>query len=383
MIAAAIFSALLWFGLLTMRVEQRWALAAFELALFALAAGMIAKRRLKIEIHPVGALLAVAALWAAAQAMFRISADPQRSLQAALGWTVNCAAFSLAFTVTRNVRVRERFLRAQLLFALGLSVVAVLWLITSGVLGPFVYKNQFAAYIESVLGIAIAAAVRDRRRAHVWLLIGGAALFAAVVAGGSRAGSILCLAELVVLPVIACARGWITRRTLLQVGGMALAAAAVLVAVAGWETTWKRLQEPNPYAVREDLLRSSISMIEDRPVSGFGLGAWPSAYPSYARYDDGTFVNEAHNDWAQWAAEGGLPFLIVMLALVALLVKPAWNSLWGLGVLAVFVHAWVDYPFEQRPALAAFLFAMAGVLCATSSPAGDRPGEFSPAWDRY
>ena len=107
-------------------------------------------------------------------------------------------------------------------------------------------------------------------------------------------------------------------------------------------------------------------MAEERPWTGFGLGAWPSAYPGYALYDDGTFVNQAHNDWAQWAVEGGVPLLIAMLAVVGMLLRPALDSLWGLGLMAVFAHAWVDYPFEQRPALAAFFFAMAGVLAGAA-----------------
>jgi O-antigen ligase len=141
------------------------------------------------------------------------------------------------------------------------------------------------------------------------------------------------------------------------------------------------LQEPNPYSVRADLLRSSVSMARDRPLTGFGLGAWSSAYPGYARFDDGSFVNQAHNDWAQWAAEGGLPFLALMLGVVALLVRPALHSLWGLGLMAVFVHAGIDYPFEQRPALAAYFFALAGALTAetTVSPTVHRPDEFSQA----
>jgi hypothetical protein len=63
----------------------------------------------------------------------------------------------------------------------------------------------------------------------------------------------------------------------------------------------------------------------------------------------------------------------LMAAVVLLLVRPALASLWGLGLMAVFIHAWIDYPFEQRPALAAFLFAMAGALCATASPAAHLP----------
>ena len=58
-----------------------------------------------------------------------------------------------------------------------------------------------------------------------------------------------------------------------------------------------------------------------------------------------------------------------MLAVAGMLLRPALDSLWGLGLMAVFVHAWVDYPFEQRPALAAFLFAMAGALAASWRPA--------------
>jgi O-antigen ligase len=287
---------------------------------------------------------------------------------------VNCASFSIALALTRDSLHRRRFLTAQLVFALGLSVAGVIGLLTISELGPFIYKNQFAAYVESVLGLAIAAAIRDRRRSFAWLLV-AAALFASVVAAGSRAGSILCLTELVLLPAVAFSRGWISGRSLFRVAALAILAAGVLVAVAGWETTWRRLQEPNPYGLRADLLRSSIDMARDRPLAGFGLGTWSTAYPEYARFDDGSFVNQAHNDWVQWAAEGGLPLVVFMASLVAFLARPALDSLWGLGLMAVFLHAWVDYPFEQRPALAAFFFAMAGVI---SSQARDRPDGSSP-----
>jgi O-antigen ligase len=197
-----------------------------------------------------------------------------------------------------------------------------------------------------------------------------------VVAGGSRAGAILCLAEMIVIPLVAFARGWLAAKTLLRVGALAAVAGGVLVAVVGWERILVRFEEPHPYSLRADLLRSSVAMARDRPLSGFGLGAWSTAYPAYARFDDGDFVNQAHNDWAQWTAEGGLPMLAIMAAVVALLARPAVDSLWGLGLIAVFLHAWVDYPFEQRPALAAFLFAMAGVLSVGQAR---RPATRSPA----
>lgn len=63
---------------------------------------------------------------------------------------------------------------------------------------------------------------------------------------------------------------------------------------------------------------------------GFGLGNWPRAYPRYAVFDDGNYVNQAHNDWAQWAVEGG-----------------------------------VEYPLRQRPGLGAWFFVLLGVLAAS------------------
>jgi O-antigen ligase len=286
---------------------------------------------------------------------------------------------------------QRRFLTSQLVFGVLLSVASVIIFFAGGAfftggLGPFAYRNQFAAYIESVLGVAIAFAINDRRRRAMWTLI-AAALFASVVAGGSRAGSILCLAELIVIPMVAFARGWLPGKALLRVGMLAAVAGGVLVAVVGWTRIIERFEEPHPYSLRADLLRSSVAMARDRPLSGFGLGAWSTAYPAYARFDDGDFVNQAHNDWAQWAAEGGLPMLAIMAAVLALLARPAIDTLWGLGLIAVFVHAGVDYPFQQRPALAAFFFAMAGALAAerrvraalaTSSPAAGPPRAPSP-----
>ena len=358
-----ILTAVLWAGILMLRVESRWALTAVDTALFALAAVAIVRQRFALRVHPIGLILASVATWGLMQAAAGITADVQRTLESSLHWSANCAAFCLALRWTKDRATRQTFLTAQVIFALIVAVGAVLWLFTRGSLGPFVYRNQFAAFVEPALGLAIAAAVGDRRSPLRWVLIAGA-LFAAVVAAGSRTGSAICLALLIALPLLAYLRGVISLGALARVSLLAAAAAFALVAVAGWQTIWDRLQEPNPYGVRADLNRSSLAMIRDRPLQGFGLGTWSSVYPKYARYDDGTFVNQAHNDWAQWAVEGGVPLFLAMLALVAMLAPAAVRSLWGMGVIAVFVHAAVDYPFEQRPALAAYLFALMGALAA-------------------
>jgi hypothetical protein len=42
--------------------------------------------------------------------------------------------------------------------------------------------------------------------------------------------------------------------------------------------------------------------------------------------------------------------------------RPAVRSLWGLGVLFVLVHAAVDYPLQQRPALGAWFFLFTVII---------------------
>jgi O-antigen ligase len=145
---------------------------------------------------------------------------------------------------------------------------------------------------------------------------------------------------------------------------MRLAAlSVVLAAVVGWQVTLEKFREPEPYRVRRELLFSSLAMVADHPWAGFGLGTWPVVYPAYARFDNGLVANHAHDDWAEWAAEGGLPFLALVAMIAIWSVRPAADSLWGLGIPAVFAHSLVDYPLRE-PALAVMLFAMLGALAA-------------------
>ena len=329
-------------------------------------------------MHFAGLLLTAAAAWCALQMALGWSIDRATTLDATLNWIANLAAFALSADLYRNAQQRERILRAALIFTSILAVVSIFTFLTSPVgkafwifetetgshtLGPFVYQNQYAAFIEAILPLAIIVVIRDRRHWVLHALI-VATLFGSVVTGGSRTGSILCLTEIFVIPLVAFWRGIIPGRVIARAVLGSLAAVVVLTGVVGWQRLWERLQEPNPYSLRQDLFLSSVSMTRNRPLTGFGLGTWPEAYPGYARFDDGRFVNQAHNDWLQWASEGGLPFLALMLGIAAWSVRPALRSLWGVGILSVWLHALLDYPMQQRPALAAFFFALLGALAS-------------------
>jgi O-antigen ligase len=382
-------SAILIFGILTMWVPGRWALSAFQVAICALAISRIVthfRDRGRISglgpvAHPIGILLAAAAVWGILQTVAGWSVDVLDTQQATLDGIVNLGVFLLALDETRDAERRRRFLRTFLWFGAGLAVLAVFTALTSRAgyafwffpveqdvptFGPFVYRNQYAAFVEVILPLAIFRAILDRRRAIAYAAI-AVLLFASVVVAGSRTGSLLCLAEILLIPAFAYSKRLIPGAAFLRVVAGSFAAIGLAVGIAGWQAIWTRLQESNPYAVRANLVRSSWAMVRDRPWTGFGLGSWATAYPHYALYDDGHFVNQAHNDWIQWAAEGGLPLFAIMLAIAIFIWRPAARVIWGLGIVAVFVHCLVDYPFQQRPALAAFFFAWIGVVAAAAA----------------
>jgi hypothetical protein len=377
-----LLAAILFLGILSMWVPARWAVSAFQIAVFGLAAVRIfagPREGKPTAVHPSVILLGAAVLWGLIQASAGWTVDRFKTLSEVLNWTTNLSVFALGLELGRNQRRREHFLTALLWFGTILAAVSMLtvfsspqgivfWLFNAGsdrrTLGPFVYYNQYAAFIEAVLPLALVRAILDQKRRMIYSVV-AALLLASVVAGGSRAGTILCLTEVVVIPMIALQQGILSRRAAARVLIASVGTLVVLGAVAGWDVIWKRLQEPNPYAVRKDFLLSSLEMVRERPLTGFGLGTWSEVYPGFARFDDGLFANQAHNDWAQWAAEGGIPFFLLMVGVVAAAARPAFRSLWGLGLLAVFVHCFVDYPMQQRPALAAFFFALLGILSAS------------------
>jgi O-antigen ligase len=182
------------------------------------------------------------------------------------------------------------------------------------------------------------------------------------VAGASRAGTVMVCVETAALILVAWRRRAISTGAAVR-GFAVLALAGMLFsAVVGWGPLWRRFMDPASYGGRRDFFLSSLAMVHDRPWTGFGLGNWPHVYPQYALYDDGLYVTQAHNDWVQWAAEGGVPFLVILLTLAAMTVPAAVRSLWGCGLLAIWLHCTVEYIFHQRPGLGACFFALLALL---------------------
>jgi O-antigen ligase len=295
-----------------------------------------------------------------------------------LYWVSNAAYFFVALQIFRSDRLRQRFIGFMTVFGALLAIVStvqsytagsqIFWLfqnsvsadIGGSIMGPFLNRNHFAAFMEIVLPMAMYRALMDRHYGALYAVAAGV-MYAAVIASSSRTGAVLVTAEVLTVLTLLWRRGSITVRIALPaVGGLALCIVALVLSV-GYQTLWFRLTQPDPYAGRREFLLSSVAMAKDHLWSGVRLGTWATVYPAYALFDDGHFANQAHNDWAQWLVEGGIPMLVLMAVIAGWAVPKAVRSVWGIGAIAVLVHSWVDYPLQRAVTAAAF-FVLLGAL---------------------
>ncbi len=185
-------------------------------------------------------------------------------------------------------------------------------------------------------------------------------VYASVIASQSRAGAAIATLEIVFL----LAANLLRRRTRGDAPkARRSVAVAMIVAIAGgvvgWTAVIERFNVRDLFEYRREFLQSTLRMIHDRPWFGFGLGSWPLVYPRYAFIDAIAVANHAHNDWVEWASDGGIIFAL-LIGVVAL--RALWLSIelpWGIGTFAVFTHAAVDFPFQRPPLLIAVLMILA------------------------
>ena len=321
-------------------------------------------------------ILGIAA-WPAIQLAAGLTVYRNATIVEVLRWTTYSAIFGLAFWLFGRRGEIAWLLRILIVFSLLLAAIAtmqhfagngkVFWLFPipeyagGSEMGPFLNRDHYASYMALIIPMAMLRAFDEPRR-RVTYILAAAAMYASVIAGTSRAGSLLVTAEVLLCLFLITIRPdepmpvW--RRHRASLASIFLVAA--LVAVVGWEPLWNRFQEPDPYKGRRELAISSMAMIRERPLTGFGAGTWTSVYPAHAIFDPGAFANAAHNDWLEWAADGGIPFAALFFVLFCISLGVCWRVNWAIGIPAVFIHCLVDFPIGDGRYFPALLFLIFG-----------------------
>lgn len=383
--------AVLYLGILLAWVPSLWQVSVLQVGVLAIAAVALA-RWWRTPIHLSMDILALAliVLWGPLQIATGHTQYANETWNATVQFLVLACVYVLAKTLLRDRYLRHRAVSIQLWVGSLLALVSVLFYFSSpyrvfGIFesryipyGPFVYKNQFAAFIELLLPVAFYRMMADKRRRAAYGIV-FAVLFACMVASLSRGGMVIAIGETLVMAALCWYQGMVSGRALVRVGLALVVLVATFTLVVGADAIWNRFHEANPYFVRAQLARSTVQMIQANPMTGSGLGTWRTVYPQFATFDFAVVANEAHNDWLQWASDGGLPFALVMLFFAVWVSRLAWKNIWGLGVPAFFVHCLLDYP-TRAPALAALFFFFAGALAAAGAPPHGAPPAEDPEW---
>jgi O-antigen ligase len=379
---------LLIYATTTMFVRGAWALQSFQIGVFALLAVYLVTGVRRGREHIAGGwtpwLVYLIPVWGLVQIFARTTASSVETRQAVLRWGALGGVFFLTQVAGPSRSARRNFLSAFLIFATAMAVLCltqlftseglVLWLFPTGypdVYATFPSYNNYAQFIEIALPIALWRALREGWHSW-WYALAGGVLFASVIGSASRAGTALCTAELLAMLVIGLVRlrdpetGLPTRSTLTMLVMVPVLAAGFTMAV-GWERVWQRFQQNDPYVVRREFIMAAADMAKQRPLIGYGLGTFPEVYQRYAIKDFPFYANHAHNDWAEFAADGGIPFLLLVLVPFAACVPAAIRNPWGLGLIAIMLHACVDFPFP-RPAVSGWMFVMLALLYMARMP---------------
>jgi O-antigen ligase len=318
-----------------------------------------------------GLLFAALAAWGFFQLAIGATAYRYATLVSSLRFAALAATAWVSFHVFGSNRLRMEFLRAFAWFGAGVAVISVLAYFTSpgkifwifdapypDVWGSFLSRNNFAQFLELAMPVALWFALGKRSTNTLYLCL-AAIMLASGLASASRAGAAILLLEAIVL-LWMHRKSPLARRTTI---GLACGT-ALFAAMPGVGTLAGRLTEPDPYQVRREIALSTVAMISSRPWTGFGLGTFPVVYPEYTLFDVGQSVEHAHNDWLEWAAEGGIGFAALWVGLALWSARPALLTGWGIGVLGCFLHGLVDYPFA-RFGVSAWIFLLLGILAAT------------------
>ena len=251
--------------------------------------------------------------------------------------------------------------------------------------GQFINKNHFAYLMEMGLGLAlglVAAGGVSRERALIYLAL-LLPIWTALVLANSRGGILAMLVQLVVtlllFPIIVrdshfvSERAWgFVKSTAVRLG---LVSSLVILVVIGvfWvggdqlvssieaaRGEFTESTEAREGVTRVKIWRDTIKMFQANPIAGVGMGGYWTAIPSYHQAPGSMTPQQAHNDYLELVASGGILGLAIFVWFAVTVLKEARVNLQSpdgfrraacfsalIGIAGVAVHSLVDFGLHR------------------------------------
>ena len=263
----------------------------------------------------------------------------------------------------------------------------------SGYLNPdqgfaqFINRNHFAVLMEMsfglLLGLLIKGDLSEKMRFVGWMLSG--IMIYSMIASNSR-GGLMSLAGLSVFTVFVhmiqrddaltmngersrktlVPGKMIVRRTLVAVCLCVLVFGLIMVTVAfvGGDTVVTRIEKlggevetvNNTRLNRNVIWSSTINLIKARPIFGSGFGGFAAAIPEFDASAGKSSLKQAHNDYLEILANGGIIGFALFTGFAALVIVRIFRNLKSkdplfrsscfgaaIGMFGVLIHNFVDF----------------------------------------
>jgi O-antigen ligase len=260
--------------------------------------------------------------------------------------------------------------------------------------GTYVNRHHFAALMEMTLGLTLGLLFGGgANRIRLPFLGAAAAVMGIAIALTGSRGAILSLlalfAVVIGITVIGRRHGSATSTRRIRPAfslAATLAGSVILITLifglalmtGGGEFVSRGFGlDPVPGDLSSGRLQYwnvALQIFRDHPLIGAGLDAFGVAYTRYDPSGGAFRVEQAHNDYLQMLADGGIVGMLIAVVFIVLLVKRSLNVIGSTrdtfrrsaaigafaGCVAVLVHSFFDFPL-RTPANAFFFLLLAAI----------------------
>ena len=398
---------LLIFAVLAFGAVNEWSTFAFEAGaavLFLVWVGQqLVSRQVTLSKNPLYLPAFLFFGLVLAQVALRESAYEYVTKYEALQYVAYGIVLLIGSECVREERARKIFALVMIVFgacyaffALAQELTAngkIFWMISprfgGSIYGSYVNHDHYAGLMEMLVPIPFVLSVGHLLRGGKRALVAFCAVLMAstIFLSGSRGGMIAFVLEIVLFAALTLMQ---RRNPRVALGSVAVCVLVLAFLVfLGKGQVLGRLGDLSP-GTRLDMTKDSLRMFTHRPVWGWGLGTFPTVYPSYRSFYTNLFVNEAHNDYAQLLVETGLLGFALMLWFLICLYRNGlptsrrWEFKWDravsfaalLGCTGILFHSFVDFNL-QIPANAALFYVLCGLAASTPLAELSKPGTVS------